>query len=77
MNEKTACEGTIVCIRKALWNSPTSDNNDPTFPKTERMLRKHLEQAKTTLMQQGITLIGKRTSEGDTTFLSEQIFLKI
>lgn len=65
MNEKTAWEGTIKSVYERLYEIAQPDNNDPTFPKTERMLRKHLEQAKTTLMQQGITfLIGKRTSEG-------------
>lgn len=65
MNKKTIWDGTIKSVYDRLYEIAQPDKNDPTFPKTERKLRSHLERAKTTLIQQGITfLIGERTAHG-------------
>jgi hypothetical protein len=55
MNKKKEWEGTIKSVYEDLSQIAQPDKYDPTFPKIERKLRKHLEQAKTTLIQQGIT----------------------
>jgi len=65
MNEKDLWEGTIKTVYERLVEIAAPDKHDPTFPKTERKLRTHLERAKTTLAQQGIHFtIGDRTAQG-------------
>lgn len=65
MNDKSLWEGTIKTVYARLVELATPDKHDPTFPKTERKLRAHLERAKTTLGQQGIHFsIGERTAQG-------------
>ena len=65
MNEKPLWEGTIKSTYNRLREITEPDKNDPSFPKTERKLRAHLERARTTLMQQGIYFsIGERTAQG-------------
>jgi hypothetical protein len=65
MNEKDLWEGTIKTVYERLVEIAAPDKHDPTFPKTERKLRTHLERAKTTLAQQGIHFtIGVRTAQG-------------
>jgi hypothetical protein len=65
MNKNSLWEGTIKSTYNRLREIVEPDKNDPTFPKTERKLRAHLERARTTLMQQGIYFsIGTRTAEG-------------
>lgn len=65
MNQKTEWSGTVKHIYSQLYEIAQPDKRDPTFPKNERSLRKHLERAKTTLIQQGIKFtIGERTADG-------------
>jgi hypothetical protein len=65
MNEKTIWEGTIKSVYDQLRKIAQPDKDDPSFPKTERSLRKYLERVKTTLNQQGINFtVGQRTAEG-------------
>jgi len=74
MAEKGSWEGTI----KQAWDelseiaNPTKENptktkttTDPTFPKSDRTLRKHLERIKTNLLDKGIAFqIGVRGNKG-------------
>jgi hypothetical protein len=65
MNQKPEWVGTIKTVHSVLLEIATPDKNDPSFPKSARSLRKHLERARTTLIQQGINFtIGQRTAEG-------------
>jgi hypothetical protein len=65
MNESESWEGTIKIAWNTLRDIADPNKADYTFPKTERMLRKHLERIKTNLMDVGVTFeIGTRTRDG-------------
>ncbi|HOC60645.1 MAG TPA: hypothetical protein PKN70_11885 [Smithellaceae bacterium] len=65
MDGKDQWSATIKEAFTRLREVAIPDKDDPTFPKTDRTLRKHMERAKTTLEQQGISFnIGRRTATG-------------
>lgn len=75
-HEIRSWDGTIKQAWKELHDIVDPNKSDPTFPKSERTLRRHLERIKTNLMDIGITYqIGSRTRDGyPITFQKQEYF---
>jgi hypothetical protein len=65
MSDRGSWDGMVKQAHDKLHDIADPDKKDPTFPKNNRTLRKHLERIKPNLADYGITYtIGKRTSDG-------------
>lgn len=65
MSDRESWDGTIKEAHETLHNIANPDIKDPTFPKSSRTLRKHLERIKANLQDYSITYtIGERTRDG-------------
>ncbi len=65
MSERESWEGTVKKAHNRLREIADPDRKDPTFPRSSRTLRKHLERIKANLQDYSITYtIGERTRDG-------------
>lgn len=63
--ERESWEGTVKGAWETMSVIAAPEKTDPTFPKSARTLRKHLERIKSNLIDYGVTYrIGKKTREG-------------